>query len=142
MSAARLTGAQPPGAAERARRGRALLRELIRGRRRSLVLALVGGAAEVAAMLSAPLVVGVGVQRLVAKQAPRALAPLLVTLLGLGVLRAVGVGARKWHTMRLQSAVSADARDRLYQHCQRLSFAYHDRVSPGDLMARIAGDAW
>ena len=93
-------------------------------------------------MLSTPLVVGAGVERLVAKEPPRALAPLLVALLALGVLRACGVATRKWHTMRLQSGVSADARDRLYQHCQRLSFAYHDRVSPGDLMARIAGDAW
>ena len=93
-------------------------------------------------MLAAPLVVGAGVQRLVAKEPPHALAPLLGVLLVLGLLRACGVGVRKWHTMRLQSGVSADARDRLYQHCQRLSFAYHDRVSPGDLMARIAGDAW
>jgi ATP-binding cassette subfamily B protein len=144
MSAARLSAGQPdwPAPAEPSRRGSALLRELIRRRRRFLVLAMLGGVAEVSAMLATPLLVGAGVEQLVAKEPPRAFVPLVVGLVALGILRACGVGARKWHTMRLQSAVSADARDRLYQHSQRLSFAYHDRVSPGDLMARIAGDAW
>ena len=145
MSAATQPGAEDrrdAAAIERARRGRALVVELLRSRRGPLGLALVGGAAEVTAMLATPLVVGSAVERLVAQEAPRSLAPLLATLLFLGLIRAGGVSVRKWHTMRLQSGVSADARDRLYQHCQRLSFAYHDRVSPGDLMARIAGDAW
>ena len=93
-------------------------------------------------MVTAPMVAGRATDRVVSRAHPGELTPLLVALVVLGLLRAAGVAGRKWQTTKLQSAIGADVRDRLYQHCQRLSFAYHDRVGPGDLLARLAGDAW
>ena len=140
-----LSNARPrhaPGRTGRESRARALLTQLLRRHRRHFALALVGGLLDVVAMVTAPLLVGAGVERLRPGAGPSGLHALLALLVGLGVLRACGTALRKWQTVKLQSTVAADVRSRLYQHAQRLSFTYHDRVGPGDLLARIAGDTW
>jgi ATP-binding cassette subfamily B protein len=132
---------KPPSSPEPNRRARRLLLEVVLRRRRHLVLSITGGLIYLSTMLTAPLLTRAGLDRILAGAEPRALAPILAALVGLGLLRATGGGLRKWQASKMMSAVGADVRGSLYRHFQRLSFAYHDRVGPGDLMARLAGDA-
>lgn len=65
----------------------------------------------------------------------------LVQLLVLaGVLKAAGVGGRRFFGFLLAYRAETDLRNRIYEHTQRLAFAFHDRVSTGELMAKASSD--
>lgn len=68
------------------------------------------------------------------------LAPLLWLLLGAGGLKALGVGGRRFFGFLLAYRAETDLRNRIYEHTQRLAFAYHDRISTGELMAKASSD--
>ncbi|MET0411616.1 MAG: ABC transporter ATP-binding protein, partial [Polyangiaceae bacterium] len=70
----------------------------------------------------------------------RALWPWLTLLLGLG-----GVGfwlqyVRRYRGAKVSLALQHGLRVALYRHLQRLDFARHEQLSPGDVMSRAAGD--
>lgn len=69
--------------------------------------------------------------------------PLVLTTLVLaaGLAQATFAGLRRFSAMRLAIRVQADLRQRLFEHYQRLSFSFHDRVQVGQLMARANSDA-
>ncbi len=68
------------------------------------------------------------------------LAPLVGLVLAAGVARALGIGGRRYFAFRLSYRAETDLRNRIFEHVQRLAFAFHDRTSTGELMARASTD--
>jgi ATP-binding cassette subfamily B protein len=68
------------------------------------------------------------------------LAPLVGLLLVIGLLQGVGVGIRRYYGFKLSYRAEADLRNRMFNHIQRLAFAFHDETSTGQLMARASSD--
>lgn len=68
------------------------------------------------------------------------LAPLIALLLGVGFVKALGVGGRRWFAFRLSYRAETDLRNRIFEHVQRLAFTFHDRTATGELMARSSSD--
>ncbi len=67
-----------------------------------------------------------------------------LTLAGLvmlaGLLQSVFAGMRRYSALRLAIRIQTDLRQRLFEHFQRLSFAFHDSTHTGQLMARANSD--
>src|SRR6202162_165998 len=61
-------------------------------------------------------------------------------MVGLGVLRAVFMGARRLISGKQALAVEMDLRQGLYAHLVRLSFGFYDRHQTGQLMSRATVD--
>ncbi len=68
------------------------------------------------------------------------LGPLVALLLGVGFIKALGVGGRRWFAFRLSYRAETDLRNRIFEHVQRLAFTFHDRTATGELMARSSSD--
>ena len=66
--------------------------------------------------------------------------PLVGLLAVAGVVQALGIGARRYYGFRLSYRADADLRNRMFEHIQRLTFAFHDETSTGQLMARASSD--
>jgi ATP-binding cassette subfamily B protein len=64
----------------------------------------------------------------------------LWAIIGLGVLRAVFMAARRLISGKQALAVEMDMRQGLYQHLVRLSFGFYDRHQTGQLMSRATVD--
>ena len=65
---------------------------------------------------------------------------LVVGLVVLGALQAIGIGTRRYFGFRFSYRAEADLRNRMFEHMQRLAFAFHDQTSTGQLMARASSD--
>ena len=65
---------------------------------------------------------------------------LVVVLVVLGALQAIGIGTRRYFGFRFSYRAEADLRNRMFEHMQRLAFAFHDQTSTGQLMARASSD--
>ncbi|HZQ29011.1 MAG TPA: ABC transporter ATP-binding protein [Acidimicrobiales bacterium] len=128
---------EPAGDRQLARR---LIAGAFRARRRQLVAAIAGAALYTVSMLLVPLLSKVVLDGIVAHRPLHDLTAPLVGLLLVGLGRAGAGALRKFHATKFMALVSLDLRDRLYRHFQRLSFAFHDRLGPGELMSRVAGD--
>ncbi|MGB9593979.1 MAG: ABC transporter ATP-binding protein, partial [Anaerolineae bacterium] len=61
-------------------------------------------------------------------------------LLGLGLVRAVFSFGQRYLSAWLAHRVAYDLRNRLYDHIQNLSFAFHDHIHTGELMSRCTSD--
>jgi len=61
-------------------------------------------------------------------------------IIGLGVLRAAFMGARRLISGKQALAVEMDMRQGLYRHLVRLSFGFYDRHQTGQLMSRATID--
>jgi ATP-binding cassette subfamily B protein len=127
----------PTGDRQLARR---LIIDAFRSRRRELVAATAGATVYMVSMLLVPLLSKVVLDGIVDHRPLHDLTHPLVGLLAVGVVRAAAGSARKFHATKFMALVGMDLRDRLYRHFQRLSFAFHDRLGPGELMSRVAGD--
>ncbi|MDX6408046.1 MAG: ATP-binding cassette, subfamily bacterial [Gaiellaceae bacterium] len=64
----------------------------------------------------------------------------LWAIIGLGVLRAVFMAARRLISGKQALAVEMDMRQGLYRHLVRLSFGFYDRHQTGQLMSRATVD--
>jgi ATP-binding cassette subfamily B protein len=64
----------------------------------------------------------------------------VVAIVGLGVLRAVLMGARRLLSGQIALDVEMDMRSGLYAHLVRLSFGFYDRHQTGQLMSRASVD--
>lgn len=106
------------------------------------MLALGGAAALVyqGAFLVIPLVTGRAVDEAVLAGRTASLPGHLGMLLAAGTLRALAGGVRKFAAGTLGADIGADLRAVLYQHLQRLSFSFHDRIGAGQLMSRASSD--
>lgn len=68
------------------------------------------------------------------------LLPLVGLVVAAGVLKALGIGGRRFFAFSLSYRAETDLRNRLFEHLQRLAFSFHDRVPTGELMARSSSD--
>lgn len=61
-------------------------------------------------------------------------------VLAAGLAQSAFAGLRRYSAIRLAIRIQADLRQRLFEHFQRLSFAFHDSTHTGQLMARANSD--
>ncbi|MGO9876689.1 MAG: ABC transporter ATP-binding protein [Acidimicrobiia bacterium] len=129
-----------PTAADRRRAGFRLILETVRARRRHLLFALSGASLYTAVVLATPLVAGAVIDTVITHHHPGRLRGYVMMLLALAVLRAASGALRKYQATKGPAHMSNDLRRRLYDHFQRLSFSFHDRMGAGQLMARASTD--
>jgi ATP-binding cassette subfamily B protein len=65
---------------------------------------------------------------------------LVALLVGLGLVQAIGIAGRRYFGFQLAYRADADLRNQMFEHMQRLAFAFHDQTSTGQLMARASSD--
>ena len=117
-----------------------LIRQAVRNRLRPCVIGTVGAVLYAIALIAMPIPSGRLVDTVLVEGDTRAL-PIYVAIFGfIALLRGGGGALRRYEAFRLSLGVSADLRERLYEHCQRLSLVFHDRVGAGDLMSRASAD--
>jgi ATP-binding cassette subfamily B protein len=119
----------------RRRDGRRLVRRHLWIRRRTFGGALLGAVIYTAALLTIPLVA----ERAINDEGKH-LGRTMLALGALGVVRALAGALRKYQATKNPALVTNDIRERLYDHVQRMSFSFHDRIGAGQLMARASTD--
>jgi ATP-binding cassette, subfamily B, bacterial len=129
-----------PPSPEARRQARRLIAQAFKARRRELLAGVSGATVYFVTALAVPLLSKEVLDGIVEQHAFRLLLPYLAALVAVGAVRAGAAAHRKYHAAKFMALVGVDLRDRLYLHFQRLSFAYHDRLGPGELMSRVAGD--
>ncbi len=112
----------------------------MRARRRHLLFALSGASLYTAVVLATPLVAGAVIDTVITHHHRGRLRGYVLMLLALAVLRAASGALRKYQATKGPAHMSNDLRRRLYDHFQRLSFSFHDRMGAGQLMARASTD--
>jgi ATP-binding cassette subfamily B protein len=80
------------------------------------------------------------VDRAIDGSRPDLLVPLFWLIVAVGLLKALGIGGRRFFAFSLAYRAETDLRNRLFEHVQRLAFSFHDRVPTGELMARASSD--
>jgi len=114
-------------------------RRFLRRHRGKLVVTLVASAVSMAALAVVPLV-----QRLVVNDALGRhrldLAPLLIGLLGIGVVRFATALVRRFVGGRVSYDVQLDVRNAIYEHLVRLDLSVHDGLQTGQLVSRATSD--
>jgi ATP-binding cassette subfamily B protein len=65
---------------------------------------------------------------------------LALAVAGAGIMRGVLSYGQTYLSEFLSQRVAYDLRNRLYNHLQRLSYAFHDRSQTGQLMSRATTD--
>ena len=130
----------PPTADERRRAGFRLIRHTVLARRRHLIFALSGATLYTAVVLTTPLVAGAVIDTVITHHHRGRLRGYVIILLALGGLRAFAGALRKYQATKGPAHMANDLRSRLYDHFQRLSFSFHDRMGAGQLMARASTD--
>lgn len=121
---------------------------LARAHRRWLAVTLVSIVASGALMVLTPwligFAVGVGLDfdpaSGVARGDMRTMLLAAALLLGAAALRSATVYAQSYLGERVSQQIAYDLRNRMFDHLQQLSFAYHDRAQTGDVMSRATGD--
>ncbi|MGH9167298.1 MAG: ABC transporter ATP-binding protein [Acidimicrobiia bacterium] len=87
-----------------------------------------------------PYLVKLAVDRAIEGERRALLGPLVGIILVAGLLKAVGIGGRRFFAFALSYRAETDLRNRLFEHLQRLAFSFHDQVPTGQLMARGSSD--
>jgi len=122
----------PPAWHEQARR-------FLRPHRTKLIVTLVASAISMGALAAVPVV-----QRDILDDAILArhhvLAPLLVALVGIGLLRFATSLIRRFVGGRVSYDVQLDVRNALYEHLLRLDMSVHDGLQTGQLVSRANSD--
>ncbi len=118
----------------------ALLFRLLGRYRRDAVLSTVAALAWMAAVVVGPYLETLDIDRAIIGEHRDVLAPLVGLIVVVGLLKALGVGGRRWFAFRLSYRAETDLRNRIFEHIQRLEFSYHDATATGELMARASSD--
>ena len=122
------------------RQGLRLMFGLVRNYRRDTRLSVFSALVWMAVVVAAPYVEKLIIDRAIAGERRELLGPLVGLLLIVGLIKAAGVGGRRWFAFRLSYRAEADLRNRIFEHIQRLAFTYHDKTATGELMARASSD--
>jgi ABC-type multidrug transport system fused ATPase/permease subunit len=134
-----------------------LLRELLRPRRRTLVVIAAAMLVQMAMTLAAPWPLKIILDNVVGSQRPPRWIDWLLPMLGgaskvhiaeaaaiVTVLIAVATGAAmyvaSYLTEMLGQCIGKDLRVRLYHHLQKLSLAYYDTTRVGTILSTLTGD--
>jgi ATP-binding cassette, subfamily B, bacterial len=120
--------------------GHRLIWRAVMARKRAIGLALTGATVYLLVVLATPLVVGKAIDIVVVDGERDQLGVFVGILLAMGVVRAFAGATRKYQATKGPALVANDVRLTLYEHAQRLSFSYHDRMGAGQLMARASTD--
>jgi ATP-binding cassette subfamily B protein len=128
------------GGRNRTAAARSLVRHHLWLRRRTLGAALLGAAIYSVVMLIIPLVAASAINDVGGAHHTEDLPNYLGILIGLGVVRALSGALRKYQATKNPAQVTNDIRERLFEHVQKMSFSFHDRIGAGQLMARASTD--
>jgi ATP-binding cassette, subfamily B, bacterial len=93
-----------------------------------------------AAKLTVPLLAAAAVDDGMRKGDTGKVIALTIAMVLVGVVQAVGTGARRYAAFRIALRTETDLRQRLFAHLQRLHFSFHDQSQTGQLMARANTD--
>ena len=118
---------------------RLLFRTLTTYRRESL-LSIGGAVLWMMLVVAVPLITALVIDDAIAAGDRSRLTILIWLLLGAGLLKAIGVGGRRFFGFLLAYRAETDLRNRIYEHTQRLAFTYHDATSTGELMSKASSD--
>ncbi len=134
--------AGPATGEARAKEGAAIVFRTIRNRLRFLVPGLVVAVCYTAFRVAVPVLLRALVGESSGGKAASAGTTLALAGLVLvaGLLQSVFGGMRRYAAMRLAIRIQTDLRQQLFEHFQRLSFAFHDTTHTGQLMARANSD--
>lgn len=118
---------------------------VLRPYRHAYYWTFVGAMVEIGTNLFGPLMMKVVIDKITsAGFVPTGMVPYLVRiacfLLALGLLRAVAIFLQIFLVETAAQKIARDLRDRLYNHVQRLPFAFHNRTRTGDLMSKMTSD--
>jgi ATP-binding cassette subfamily B protein len=134
-----------PGAsadAAHARRGGwRLMRDLARVEPRLLTLGVGSALGWTLAKISVPLLARRAIEEGIDPYDLGALTRWSGVIVGVTLLLGVFTHYRRYSAFAISLRAEAEVRRRLFDHLQRLHFAYHDRAQIGELMARISTDA-
>ncbi|MCB1217814.1 ABC transporter ATP-binding protein [bacterium] len=114
---------------------------LVFGQRSHFSKMLAGSAIFVITEMSLPAFIGYMVQEIVNNQ--RSMTGLYISigvLLLVILLRMLGGYLRMDNAQALAYSISADLRQRLYRHLQKMNFSYFDKARQGDLMSTLTND--
>jgi len=90
--------------------------------------------------LIVPRVLGQGIDTMLSSGERSSLILAAAIIIGASVLRSLTAYGNRFLTQVVSQKVSYDIRNTLYNHLQRLSFAYHDKAQTGQLMSRATVD--
>ncbi len=90
--------------------------------------------------LAIPQVLEVLVDSALAGGDSSAVLPATLVILGLGVIEALAIMARRWLILTPNTHVESRMRNALYTHLQALPVAFHDRWPSGQLLSRAVHD--
>lgn len=123
-----------------ARRGLALMFGLFKNYRVDAGLSIASALVWMVVVITVPYVEKLVIDRAIDGGRRDLLGPLVALLIGVGFIKALGVGGRRWFAFRLSYRAETDLRNRIFEHVQRLAFTFHDRTATGELMARSSSD--
>jgi len=106
----------------------------------AIVLGMVAALLAALVALAIPLVLQVLVDGPLAQGDPSQVWPAFAVVLGLGVVEALMIAARRQLVMRPSTRVEATLRNTLYAKLQDLPVAFHDRWQSGQLLSRSVSD--
>ena len=108
--------------------------------RRLTVLSIAGALLWMAMTVAVPFINKTVIDESISAREPDLLGPLVSILVAAGILKALGIAGRRFFAFQFSFRAEADLRHRIFEHIQRLEFAYHDIVPTGELMARGSSD--
>jgi ABC-type multidrug transport system fused ATPase/permease subunit len=111
----------------------------LRPYRRPLILSLLLAWLAMGMTVLIPLLVGTGVDA-IKEENRHEILPLVLALLGAGLLRLALTVGRRLIAGKVSLAVEYDLRQRFYEHLQRLELAFFDGQQTGQLMSRATVD--
>ncbi len=112
---------------------------LLRARRRRLTMGLLAAAVAMLAQIIAPRVLMAAIDRALT-QRTTSLAPFVVALSVLAVVRGVLTFYYRSTLFKMAFALEYDLRTTIYEHLTTLSFPFYDRVQSGQLISRANSD--
>jgi ABC-type multidrug transport system fused ATPase/permease subunit len=111
----------------------------LRPYRRPVIASLVLASAAMAMTVAIPALVGEAVDAIKAQDRPELL-PLVLVILGAGLLRLGLTVSRRLIAGKVSLGVELDLRNRLYRHLQALELGFFDSQQTGQLMSRATVD--
>ena len=122
------------------RRGFRMLFSVLAGYRREAMLSTISALLWMVMVVVGPYLTKITIDRAILGQRQELLWPLVGAVLAAGLIKALGVGGRRYFAFLLSYRAETDLRNRIFEHIQRLEFTYHDEVSTGELMSRASSD--
>jgi ATP-binding cassette subfamily B protein len=125
------------------RRSRALLADLLRPHRRTVVMIALSILVFNLAVLAGPWLVGVAVDKVPALISTKDPVPIIIVVIEFGLAVLIQAIANAWFIAAIGTVggeVVLELRSRLFMHFQRLPVAFHERYTSGRVISRQVSD--